>query len=381
MAGISQPDMSFIDQYNNTTEIPFEGTPTNLDKAKYWNDYESNLPNLPDNTYRGQQDTMGMYGDESSIPYTTNFFNPDAEVPSYIDASKEDIDFQNAKKQLERQAKWNAMSFSDKAKYYGGEAWDGINQMPPHITGIVGGFGGMASGMNTVWQGVKNAQRAGAPNAFDTLARQSYSRPFYKHYRAGALKPAGPHTKNATTMDKVWNLWDTERQGLNRMGGIKRGDGHSIYRPLLDYEGGWGNVSQNIADNSNAARRASGNPKSKIEVFRAVPKDGVQAIRPGEFVSSTEDYAKAYGDFAKANKQGDFNILKKLVNADRLHIDNTFGGVDITGLNLGYNPAKVPTFGLPKNATADDIIRYTNQQFLNRINSNVQPGGQLRLTK
>jgi hypothetical protein len=129
--------------------------------------------------------------------------------------------------------------------------------------------------------------------------------------RGGAHTPAGP-TSGSPAYDVALNgTYPEDFYGANG---------------LRYYGTGYDEMDRQAYDK---LRRLEGNPNSKIEVYRAVEKDGPKTISPGDWVTTVRDYAKDHGESALS---GDYKIIKMLVNARDIY---TAGD---SMLEYGYHP-------------------------------------------
>lgn len=68
-------------------------------------------------------------------------------------------------------------------------------------------------------------------------------------------------------------------------------------------------------------RRVRGNPEAKVHIYRALPAEHAQqGFRPGDWVSTSKDYARQHGVHA-TDPQHDWPVIRTTVRAKDLHTD------------------------------------------------------------
>ena len=387
MAGIAQPDISFIDQYNSTTDVPFEGTPTNLDQAAYWNEYERNLPVQSEPTYQGQQDTMGMYGGEPSVPYTTDVvqpmgfdynkyssITPGQEDKVVIDSSFEDQVAWSDWNKEEGRAKFDALPFADRIAHANKKLKKFIGNIPIVLNPVLGTALGTASGLSIL----NKARLAGAPKAIDTVTKQFKGMyPTREAINGVHAPPLGPHTKG-TSLDNAWvemgdaskKTWSDQKyiqDLMSKQGRIASQRGISSE---------FGNISVQAQNMKNLMQKAAGKPDYMVDIFKSLDPKAKALIHSGDWVALSRNYPEAFSRFRSAIgkwKGGPMNVATKKVPAREVFMGEVpFADMDLTSLRLTANNLGV---GYHKSMDATAVRALLNKAVAKKRNK-VTPVGQ-----
>jgi hypothetical protein len=106
-------------------------------------------------------------------------------------------------------------------------------------------------------------------------------------------------------------------------------------------------------------REMRGNPDSVVTIYRAVP-DAVDTIHPGDWVTTTESYAKEHGE-RHLSDEGGWHIISEEVRAKEIFTDGD------SLHEWGYHPAITPDAvplspGKPQSLNGEDLI--WNEKFI-----------------
>lgn len=195
-------------------------------------------------------------------------------------------------------------------------------------------------GTIAVWDKTSIKSAIGNDGDFNPRTESIMHMPRTKDGEEYGMRHRPADREQGNTMDDMSNIYPDD---------VYSPDGLRIYG---DFPGSLGYHNQDMKA-LQAIRDARRNPDKKVKVYRAVDTIDGDEINPGDWVSTTKEYAMGHGE----REYGDYKILEKEVRAN----DLTTEGNSIH--EWGYNPEIhkfMPLLGLPKASN----VKYKDNQNL-----------------